>query len=84
MKTIVVKKIVQAPDDSILPANNWREAGVFVSIRPCSEEYNNKTYLGLYLGEIALGLGTTYDEKKKDLSLHHSFYNTAIFVFELK
>jgi hypothetical protein len=82
MKQIKVDRIIQAKDDDgIVSKNAWGNAGKFVSVRPCAEKYENKTFLGLYLGDLALGLGTTYNEEKKELSLHHSFYNPAIFVF---
>ena len=31
------------------------EPGSFVSVRPCGDEYEDKTYLGLYVGEVAIG-----------------------------
>lgn len=33
-----------------------REPGSFVSVRPCGDEYGGKTYLGLYVGDVDIGL----------------------------
>lgn len=56
--------------------------GALVKVRPCGEEYGNKTYLGFLIGEIALGSSiTTIDDK---IQLNFSSYNPAMFVPELK
>lgn len=60
-----------------------RNVGKFVSIRPCGEQYQNKTYLGLYLGDLPIGHYITYNPETKELNV--SFRNNpAIFVFDLK
>lgn len=57
--------------------------GKFASIRPCGEEYKDKTYLGLYLGDLPIGNYVSYNPETKELDV--SFHcNPAIFVFELK
>lgn len=58
------------------------EIGSLVRIRPCADEYKNKTYLGVFLGELPNGLYVSYNQEKK-LSINYSF-NPAIFVPELK
>ncbi len=30
------------------------DPGTFVSIRPCAEEYDNKTFLGVYIGALSV------------------------------
>mgnify|MGYP001040520514 CR=1 FL=1 len=56
--------------------------GKFVRIRPCKEEYGDKTYLGLYLGELPIGYNISYNPENKELNV--SFRNNpAIFVFDL-
>ena len=47
------------------------DPGSFVSVRPCGDEYEDKTYLGLYVGEVAIG---------DTMSLH----NPCIWVPDLK
>lgn len=58
------------------------EPGGFAKIRPCAEEYGDKTYLGLFLGEIPNSAYVTYNTETEELNvgLHG---NPAIFVFEL-
>lgn len=60
------------------------KAGTLVSIRPCNPQYQDKTYLGLYLGDIALGMKIQHDQENGKLHLGYSFHNPAIFVFDLK
>ena len=57
---------------------NQRVCGDLVSIRPCSE---SKTYIGYYLGQMALSISHTIEDDVVTAS--HSFYNPAIFVPEL-
>ena len=58
------------------------QIGKFVKIAPCGEEYEGKTYLGLYLGEIPVGHGISHNPDTKELNI--SFRNNpAIFVFGL-
>jgi hypothetical protein len=66
-------------------------SGDLVAIRPCGEEYKNQTYLGVYLGDIARGVGVSYDKDSKDkdgntkkvLIVGLSGHNPAIFVPDL-
>ncbi len=59
-----------------------RDIGKFASIRPCAEEYQNKTYLGLYLGDLPVGHHISHNPETKELRI--SFHcNPAIFVFDL-
>lgn len=52
-----------------------------VKIRPCAEEYENKTYAGFLLGDIALGSTISITDEK--ISCEFASYNPAIFVPEL-
>lgn len=52
----------------------------WVKIRPCGEEYGNKTYLGWYLGDMAVGVQAYVKEGDLTLLSHN---NPAIFVPEL-
>lgn len=69
--------------DSLIQYN---KPGVFVSIRPCKPEYKDKTYLGLYIGEIAIGLTVKREDLEGgnvELTIERTMYNPAIFVFAL-
>lgn len=58
------------------------DIGKFVKIRPCGKEYGNKTYLGIYLGDLPIGAHISYNPEAKELDVSpHS--NPAIFVFDL-
>lgn len=59
-----------------------REAGKPVRIRPCGKEYGDKTYLGIYLGDLPIQSTVHYHEETKELSVG-TMSNPAIFVFEL-
>jgi hypothetical protein len=77
---IEVSKINRKTDST-----GWRdsEIGKFVKIRPCSEEYGNKTFLGLYLGELPVGIHASHNSETKELNLSYD-NNPAIFIFDLK
>ena len=57
------------------------KTGKMVSIRPCGHEYNNKTFIGFYLGDIATGSSMIVKDDK--VVVDFSGYNPAIFVPEL-
>lgn len=59
------------------------DAGSLVRIRPCGEEYEGKTYLGLHLGNQPWAPCYSYNEETKKLSFSVCT-NPAIYVFELK
>lgn len=54
--------------------------GTLVSVRPCDEKFNNKTFLGIYLGELPLSVLISLDEKTAELSVERSMYNPMIFI----
>ena len=60
----------------------FHKIGVLVAVKPCGEEYNNKTYLGFYLGELPISICHTFNENLGILKAF-SFNNPAIFVPEL-
>lgn len=59
-----------------------RKVGNYVSIRPCAKEFENKTYLGIYLGEFPVGTMATYHPDKKQFGIVLK-NNPAIFVPDL-
>jgi hypothetical protein len=56
------------------------ECGKMVKVRPVGEEYGDKTYLGVYLGEFAQGVGFGYDAEDKCLFQKWTGHNPAIFI----
>lgn len=63
---------------------SWRgdKVGQFISVRPIQEEYNNKTFLGIYLGDLPQSIIVSYRPKSKELTTLTKD-NPAIFVPEL-
>jgi hypothetical protein len=61
---------------------NKSKIGKFVKIKPCGEEYKNKTYLGLFLGDLPIGITVNFDSSTEALNLGYRT-NPAIFVFDL-
>lgn len=57
--------------------------GSLVKIRPCGEEYENKTYLGVFLGDLPTSPYITLNPETEVLSVDCAT-NPAIYVFELK
>lgn len=60
-----------------------KDPGTWVAIRPCGDEYGNKTYLGIFLGSIPLTAYVTMDKAGK-MTFHTSMINPAIWVPDLK
>lgn len=56
------------------------QCGDMVAVRPCGEEYERKTFLGVLLGEMALAQGVSFDPDTGELTMHRSMYNPAIFI----
>ncbi len=57
--------------------------GDFVAVRPCAKQFENKTYLGILLGEIAETTLGQYDETKRELRIEHALHNPIIFIPDL-
>lgn len=58
------------------------DIGKFVSIKWCHEDHKDKTYLGLFLGDLPLGIKAGYNSDSEELNLKFDT-NPAIFVFAL-
>lgn len=52
-------------------------------IRPCGKEYVNKSFIGIYLGELPISITTTYNQETKKLT-NDTMPNPAIYVPELE
>lgn len=69
--------------EEIKPYTLGYECGTLCEIRPCGEEYENKSYLGIYLGELPITIATSYDKDTCVLK-NRTVNNPAIFVPKLK
>lgn len=58
-----------------------REVGTYVAVRPVNDE---KTYLGIYIGEFALGMHVAHHPQSQVLEVGCGFYNPAMYVPALK
>ena len=63
------------------PINKYslRPVGKLCEIKPCGKEYENKTYLGIYLGELPISINTSYNRETGVLT-NSTMNNPAIFV----
>lgn len=59
------------------------ECGCLCEVKPCGEEYHDKSYIGIYLGELPISIHTSYNRQTGILS-NSTMNNPAIFVPELK
>lgn len=75
-------KEVKTDEKSKMSSNISSRKGCLVSVRPCGEKYKDKTYLGFYLGDFALGFSGKYEGDA--LVLSHSSHNPAIFIPEVR
>ena len=62
---------------------NRNKPGQMVMIRPVADEYNNKTFLGVYLGDLPSHSMYAYNKSQKCLIVMQRT-NPAIFVFKLE
>ena len=72
-------KIEDFIEEKSLYAN---KIGKTVAVRPCGEQYGGKTYLGIFLGELAHSPYISYNDKTGELGVKPMF-NPAMFVPEL-
>lgn len=77
---ITVHEIENKPIDT---SGLGHEEGSLVAIRPCAKEYNEKTYIGIYIGDLPIQILTSYKESTGQL-INSTMNNPAIFVPELK
>ena len=61
-----------------------RRTGAFVSIRPVDKAHGGKTFLGVYIGDIALSTMVQFHPKTSVIEAGHAMHNPAIWVPDLK
>lgn len=59
------------------------KCGCLCEIRPCGEEHQGKSYIGIYLGDLPIAIHTSFNDKTGILK-NQTLNNPAIFVPELK
>lgn len=75
-------KEISHPKNKALREPLFGKIGSLVKVKPCNEEFNNKTYFGFLIGDVATGSSITIDNDK--VQLNFSNHNPAIFIPELK
>jgi hypothetical protein len=58
--------------------------GRYVAVRPCDDALGGKTFLGVYLGDIALSTMVQFHPKTGVIEAGHFMHNPAIWVPDLK
>lgn len=76
---------VEVSGIKILGGRRYRdsEVGSWVSVRPCAKEYEDKTFLGIYLGDLLTGGTEMYNVQSKQVEVMLNS-NPAIYVPDLK
>jgi hypothetical protein len=76
---------VEVSGIKILDGRGYRdsEVGSWVSVRPCAKEYEDKTFLGIYLGDLLTGGTEMYNVQSKQVEVMLNS-NPAIYVPDLK
>jgi hypothetical protein len=60
---------------------DWRhKANRLVRVRPCGDEFGGKTFLGLYLGEMARIVGCTHNRESGVLHIFVGGHNPSIWI----
>jgi len=57
-----------------------RKPGTFVSVRSCRKEYEGKTFFGILLGDLPIGMSLRHDDVTGLLQISLGHGNPAIFV----
>lgn len=65
------------------PILSSARCGDLCEIKPCAKEYNGKSYIGFYIGDMATAIHSSLDNETKILT-NRTMTNPAIFVPELK
>lgn len=74
---------IQGIENRKIESRGTYEIGSLCEISPCGKEYEGKNFIGIYLGDLPIGIVTSYDKKSGILN-NYAMTNPAIFVPELK
>lgn len=74
---------IQGIENQKIDTRGMYEIGSLCEISPCAKEYEGRNFLGIYIGDLPIGIHTSYDRKSGILN-NFAMTNPAIFVPELK
>lgn len=75
---ITVNEIINTPVKTECTLSH-KKPGTLCRIRPCGKEYENKTFLGIYIGELPDAIYSSYNSETKSV-INHTSVSPAIFV----
>lgn len=78
---LIVTKL-QWGNDELIQRSLWKPSVKWVAVRPCDDECQGKTYLGIALGDMALGMYANI-EADGTLKVNRGHYNPAMYVPDL-
>ena len=80
---ITVKEITHSDQEYFRPKLLFGgECGDMVSVRPCADEYEKKTFLGVLIGEVAYCGGARFNSENQSLEIVPGSLNPMIFIPE--
>jgi hypothetical protein len=79
---ITVNKITYDHEETVRDSFMCK-TGSLVRVRPCDKEYEGKTFLGIFLGEVALSQIVSYREATQELVVSKMLHNPMIFIPDL-
>lgn len=71
------------PDEKAVIDGFSCKMGDLVKVRPCADEYKGKTFLGIYLGDMDIGLHASFNRETKVLEIYRH-HNPAMYVPAIK
>lgn len=74
---------IQGIENETIDNYGLHNVGCLCEIRPCGEEYKDKSYIGIYLGDLPIQILSSYDRTTGILK-NSTMNNPAIFVPELR
>ncbi len=69
---------------ALCPQSFTGDCGDWVSIRPCADEHDGKTFLGILLGDLAREPVAIYNTETRQVTLDFGSKNPAIYIPDLK
>lgn len=78
---LTVQKLTLAGTEPIRPKLLFGgKCGDMVAVRPCAPSYEGKTFLGVLIGDVAVGLSGSFNEASGELTIRTGPYNPAILI----
>lgn len=59
------------------------KCGDMVSVRPCGDKFDGKTFLGVLIGEVPLSISARWNRESATLTIERSMFNPMIFIPEV-